>query len=82
MTKKMFWIDPYKKEFEAEVIAIEGKNLILDETYFYPEGGGQVGDQGWVNDILVTDTQYENDNIVHILENVPSYKKGDLACLP
>jgi alanyl-tRNA synthetase len=45
-TKRIYYDDPYQFEFEAKVIGIEGNNIILDSTAFYPEGGGQPYDQG------------------------------------
>jgi len=45
-TRKIFYENPYQFEFKAKVIGIEGNNVILDSTAFYPEGGGQPCDQG------------------------------------
>ena len=77
MTKKMYWIDPYKKEFEALVEKIDGNKVVLDETYFYPEGGGQAGDRGWIEGATVVDTLYENGEIVHLLETSPTFNERD-----
>jgi Ser-tRNA(Ala) deacylase AlaX len=78
LTKKLYYIDPYMKEFTATVVKIIDKNkIILDQTCFYPRGGGQVGDTGYINDIRVVDTFYENGEIVHLLEKEPNFKEGD-----
>jgi len=48
-TRKLFYEDPYMKEFYAKILAvIEGRYLVLDQTAFYSEGGGQPSDTGWL----------------------------------
>ncbi len=46
MTQKLFWEDSYLKEFQAEVVNVQDKYIILDRTCFYPKSGGQVNDTG------------------------------------
>ena len=49
--------------------------LVLDKTPFYPEGGGQIGDQGLLiygdNSTPVFDTKKENNLIVHFTKELP-----------
>jgi misacylated tRNA(Ala) deacylase len=47
MTKALFLVDSYLKETKAKVISIkDGKYVTLDQTVFYPKGGGQPHDTG------------------------------------
>lgn len=72
MTDKLFYHDPKVFEFEAKLVStvsIEGRyGVVLDRTYFYPEGGGQPADMGWLNDIRVIDVQKHTEQIIHFTE--------------
>ena len=50
--------------------------VVLDQTPFYPTGGGQVGDIGWLavsgKILTVLDTHKENDLIIHDVDQIPS----------
>ena len=54
--------------------------IVLSQTPFYPEGGGQVGDKGFLvdsenNKIEITDTKKENNLIVHFAKSLPKNPK-------
>ena len=52
--------------------------VVLDRTLFYPEGGGQLGDQGKLGGAMVCDTVIENGTIYHLTDGpVP---KGNASC--
>jgi misacylated tRNA(Ala) deacylase len=48
MTEALFREDASLAECEATVIAFDEAGLVLDRTVFYPLGGGQAGDAGWL----------------------------------
>ena len=62
--------DAYLKEFEAAVVAVEpGQAAVaLDRTAFYPGGGGQPADHGWIDGRAVTRVRRQDDLVWHHLE--------------
>ncbi len=52
--------------------------LVFNMTPFYPEGGGQVGDKGYLEDahgdvVYILDTKKENNVIIHFAKNLPKH---------
>ena len=76
MTKKLFDLDAYATEFDAVVLSCEAKTegekteyqVILDQTLFFPEEGGQSPDKGMLGKANVLDVQIKNDIITHTLD--------------
>jgi len=72
MTDKLFWTDPYLREFTASVRdqfpASDGHAVVLDRTCFYATSGGQPNDLGTLNGKAVRDVRIENDRLLHILQ--------------
>jgi misacylated tRNA(Ala) deacylase len=48
MTEAVFHEDSYLKELEAAICRVNGNIVELDRTLFYPLGGGQPSDTGWI----------------------------------
>lgn len=75
-TKPLYYEDPYLREFEAKVLKSVGIGqswfVVLDQTAFFPEGGGQPGDRGMLkvegNATEVLDTRPVGEVIVHVLK--------------
>ena len=66
MTQALFREDAYRAETEAIVLASEPRGIALDRTVFYPQGGGQNGDQGALmledgTAIPIANTTYDSD---------------------
>ncbi len=79
-TKKLYDINAYETIFEAKVVSCVEKEdklfeVILDQTLFFPEEGGQTPDKGTLNGIEVLDVQIKNDVITHTLAQ--SLKEGE-----
>lgn len=72
---KLFYENQYIKEFTAEIAEIVEKDgayhVVLDKTYFYPEGGGQPCDLGCIESHKVTYVYEENDVVYHVLSEKP-----------
>lgn len=69
MTEELFREDAYLKTCDAKVVKINDLGgIVLDRTVFYPTGGGQPGDSGKINDIIIATTVYDRDTgeIVHV----------------
>jgi alanyl-tRNA synthetase len=80
-TEPLYYADAYMKEFEAKVVKIIGEDsVVLDRTCFYPEGGGQPADQGWLSlgdaKVAVVDTQKIGKVIIHKINAKAPFKEG------
>lgn len=71
-TTKLYKNDRYLKEWDAVITSIESKDgsfiVTLDQTAFFPEGGGQSCDQGLINDYKVVDVQEDGEMVIHTIE--------------
>ncbi len=75
MTRKLFWDEPYSREFEAKVSEVDGNNVVLDQTLFYPKGGGVACDTGILGGLRVVETTKSDNRILHILDVAPGFGK-------
>ena len=69
MTQRLYYYDAYMSEFSATVVSckeVDGAyEVVLDKTAFFPEGGGQPADVGFINSARVFDVQERNGEIYH-----------------
>ncbi|MEJ8304431.1 alanyl-tRNA editing protein [Saccharibacillus sacchari] len=84
MTHKIYYDSAYSQEWTSIIQEIvPGENgfyVRLGKTAFYPEGGGQPGDSGWIGEVRVLDTQSQNGNILHLVEAPPGEPGSEVSC--
>ncbi len=82
-TDLLFYQKPFDTQFEAHVLGTYENNVILDQTVFYPEGGGQPSDIGYLEirgeKIKVLHAEKVNNTVLHRvaeddIEKVHPYK--------
>lgn len=75
-TRRLYFEDAYQVEFTARVLAIRQHGgrpaVVLDQTCFYPEGGGQPTDLGTLSDLAVLQVVEQEGEIWHVLEGEPA----------
>ena len=71
-TRKLYYENCHLQEFTATVTACEktekGFQVILDTTAFYPEGGGQACDLGFLGSARVLDVQEQGEQVIHLCD--------------
>jgi alanyl-tRNA synthetase len=83
-TRQLFHEDPYLREFTSRVVKVVGEYVVLEETAFYPEGGGQEADTGYLffggSAYRVVDTQKVGGVILHRVEGpLPAEAAGSVV---
>ncbi|WP_456055951.1 alanyl-tRNA editing protein [Agathobacter sp.] len=76
-TIKLYDSDAYATEFEADILSCEPNkaddkhfDIILNQTLFFPEEGGQSPDMGILGGYRVVDVQIKNGVITHTVETL------------
>ncbi|PHD55526.1 alanyl-tRNA editing protein [Bacillus toyonensis] len=72
LEQKLYYIDAYTKDFTTKIIKQDYDKednlyVVLNETAFYPTGGGQPYDTGTLNGTLVTNVEEVNGEIRHFI---------------
>ncbi|MEO9295696.1 MAG: alanine--tRNA ligase [Nitrososphaera sp.] len=67
-TKLLYYQDESIREFEAKVLKVAGNNVVLDQTAFYPRGGGQEPDTGELGGVKVVEVTKQADMVIHRIE--------------
>lgn len=79
-TDPLFHRDPYTRRFRARVLGVYKNFVVLDRTAFYPEGGGQLGDRGYLRiggrSVAVVNTKKVGDVVVHVVDSAEGLAVG------
>ena len=74
MTETLFREEPYRRETPARVVGLDARGIWLDQTIFYPRGGGQAGDSGHL--VL------EDGRVLAIADTVKGEAPADILHVP
>jgi len=82
VTSKLYWHDSHLTTFTAQVLGLFAQDghdvIVLDQSAFYPCGGGQPSDTGSINSARVADVSIDDDGrMLHHLEGAASFAVGD-----
>jgi alanyl-tRNA synthetase len=89
MTERLYYADPYLREFDASVSRVEWRNgraaVVLDRTAFYPTSGGQpfdvgtlVGVEGMAT-LRVLDVEDTDDHVAHVVDDPSGLVSGQVV---
>jgi misacylated tRNA(Ala) deacylase len=87
MTAELFRDDSYLRTADAVVREVRGDGIVLDRTVFYPSGGGQPGDTGFLSRadgtrVAIADTRKGEGGILHVpAPDQPELAPGDAVTL-
>ncbi|MBO8173327.1 MAG: alanyl-tRNA editing protein [Bacillaceae bacterium] len=83
MTQRLYLADSYLTEFEGTIEAISGEKVVLNQTAFYPTGGGQQHDEGTLQQngrsFHVYDVRQEKGKVVHYVKNAEELERGPVT---
>ncbi len=83
MTDLLYLQDSYMKQFDAQVLDVSDLGVCLDQTAFYPGGGGQPYDQGSLQSgdatFEVARIKRKDGDLWHVLENGGLEKGADVV---
>lgn len=84
MENKLYYVDAYQKSFSAKVLKQDQDSdgnwyVVLDQTAFYPTGGGQPHDTGTINDVQVVRVEETAGEIRHYLEHPLEKSEAEIS---
>lgn len=81
-TRRLYYEDVYIREFDAKVLECrpsnKGYEILLDQSAFYPEGGGQPSDVGFLGEIRVREVHEKEGELLHYTKE--PLEPGTMVC--
>ena len=81
MTEQIYNSDAYKQELESKIIEINEDYIVLDKTIFFPGGGGQPNDIGFISlgkeEIEINKVSWKDGKIAHFFADLKGLSVGD-----
>lgn len=77
MTELIYYQDQYKKELEAKILKIQGNQILLDKTIFISQSNTELGDFGKINNMKISGSKKEGDDVWHMFPKSVPFKEGD-----
>jgi Ser-tRNA(Ala) deacylase AlaX len=75
--QKVFWENPYQQHLITKVAAVEGNQILLEETIAYSFSGGQESDKASINGITIIDSKMDGGLITYTLPDDHGITKGE-----
>ncbi|MBU7015937.1 MAG: alanine--tRNA ligase [Theionarchaea archaeon] len=79
-TEQLYYQDEKMREFTAHVVDVRDTLIVLDRTVFYPTGGGQENDTGWIEGVPVANVFKEGKTIIHQIKEGTFEKGQKVTC--
>jgi len=76
MTRKLFWDNPYQTILETMITAVDGSQVFLAETIFFPFSGGQESDVGTIDGEPVLEARKTGTDITYLVSKNHSLQTG------
>jgi Ser-tRNA(Ala) deacylase AlaX len=77
MTRKIFWVEPYRTEIATHVQRVVGNDITVAETIFFAFSGGQESDRGTIADRPVREARAVDADILYTLDDGHGCSPGD-----
>jgi Ser-tRNA(Ala) deacylase AlaX len=77
MTRKVFWLEPYRTELDTHVQRVAGNDIAVAETIFFAFSGGQESDHGTIGGRVVREARKADAEILYTLDDGHGLSPGD-----